>query len=157
MATKKKSTKSKATDPEALATETPEKVEVKKLLKDERTHKIIGAVFMLIAFLLFVAFTSYLFTWDEDQDKVINQGLRLLKANDIKVNNLLGTFGAFISDFFVRRGFGVASYLFCTFFFTVSVNLFFGRKIFSIARNVKYVIIGLVVLSMAFAVIFNGK
>jgi len=154
---KTKKAKSKVSEEETLKAETPEKVEVKKLLKDERTHKIAGAVCMLIAFILFFAFTSYLFTWNEDQDKVINQGLSLLKANDVKVNNLLGTFGAFISHFFFYKGFGIASYLICTFFFTLSINLFFGRKVFSIARNVKYVIIGLVVLSVAFAVLFNGK
>ena len=156
---KTKSAKTKASDKkeETLKTETTEKVEVKQLLKDERTHKIGGAISMLIAFILFFAFTSYLFTWNEDQDKVINQGFKLLHANDVKVNNLLGTFGAFISHFFFFKGFGVASYLICTFFFTLSINLFFGRKIFSISRNVKYVIIGLVVLSVAFAVAFSGK
>ncbi|UAY52925.1 FtsK/SpoIIIE family DNA translocase [Ferruginibacter albus] len=157
MATKKKTTKPKAAEADALQTETVEKVEVKKLLKDERTHKIAGAICMLVAFLLFVAFTSYLFTWDEDQDKVINQGIHLLLVNDIKVNNQLGTFGAFLSDFFIRKGFGIASFLICTFFFTLSINLFFGRKVFSIARNIKYVLIGLVVLSVGFAVVFNGK
>jgi DNA segregation ATPase FtsK/SpoIIIE, S-DNA-T family len=157
MATKTKSTKTKVSDKEALTAETPEKIEVKKLLQDERTHKIMGAVCMLIAFILFFSFTSYLFTWNEDQDKVINQGLKLLRANDVKVDNLLGTFGAFISHFFFFKGFGVASYLICTFFFTLSINLFFGKRVFSISRNIKYVIIGLVVLSIAFAVAFNGK
>jgi len=142
---------------ETLKTETPETVEVKQLLQDERTHKIAGAVFMLIAFILFFAFTSYLFTWNEDQDKVINQGFSLLHANDVKVNNLLGTLGAFVSHFFFFKGFGVASYLICTFFFTLSINLFFGKKVFSLARNIKYVIIGLIVLSVCFAVAFNGK
>jgi S-DNA-T family DNA segregation ATPase FtsK/SpoIIIE len=156
---KTKSAKTKASDKkeETLKTETPEKVEVKKLLQDERTHKIAGAVCMLIAFILFFAFTSYLFTWNEDQDKVINQGFKLLHANDVKVNNLLGTFGAVVSHFFFFKGFGVASYLICTFFFTVSINLFFGKKVFSISRNIKYVLIGLVVLSVAFAVAFSGK
>ena len=155
MATKTKSAKTKVSDKGTLKTETTEKVQVKQLLKDERTHKIAGAIFMLIAFILFFAFTSYLFTWNEDQSKVINQGARLLLANDVKVNNLLGTLGAFISHFFFFKGFGVASYLMCTSFFTVSINLFFGKKVFSIARNIKYVIIGLVVLSVAFAVAFS--
>jgi DNA segregation ATPase FtsK/SpoIIIE, S-DNA-T family len=157
MANKTKPVKSKAADKEAMPTETEEKVEVKQLLKDERTHKITGVVCLLITFVLFIAFTSYLFTWYDDQDKVINQGFRLLLANDVKVTNLLGTFGAFISDFFIRKGFGVASYLLCTSFFTIAINLIFGKKVFSVSRNIKYVVIGLVTLSVAFAVAFNGK
>ena len=80
---------------------------------------------MLLAFLFFVAFTSYLFTWGEDQDKF---SYRMLLANDIKVQNLLGTFGAFISEIFIRHGFGIASYLICTTFFVFGINLFFGKK-----------------------------
>jgi len=157
MANKIKPAKSKAPEKEAIPTETEEKVEVKQLLKDERTHKITGVLCLLIAFVLFIAFTSYLFTWNDDQDKVINQGFRLLLANDVKVTNLLGTFGAFISDFFIRKGFGVASYLICTSFFTIAINLIFGKKVFSVSRNIKYVVIGLITLSVAFAVAFNGK
>lgn len=154
MATKVKSAKSKASVKGALKMEKAEKVAVKQLLKDERTHKIMGTVFLLLAFLFFIAFTSYLFTWDDDQDKF---SYGMLLANDIKVQNLLGTFGAFISEIFIRHGFGIASYLLCTFFFVVGVNLFFGKKVFSIPRNVKYLIVGLPLLSVAAAVLMNGS
>src|ERR1700712_2022856 len=127
MATKTKSVKRKKADPEQqLKQEKEETVEVKQLLKDERTHKIAGSVLLLLAILLFIAFTSYLFTWAEDQDKF---SYRMLLANDIKVQNLLGTFGAFVSEIFVRKGFGIGSYLFCSFFFVVGINLFFGKKV----------------------------
>ena len=149
MANKKKS--AKAEDP--LKQEKEEKVEFKQLLKDERTHKITGSVLLLLAVLLFIAFTSYLFTWDDDQDKF---SYRMLLVNDIKVENLLGTFGAFVSELFIRKGFGVASYLVCTFFFIVGINLFFGKKVFSVTRNIKYLLTGLPVISLACSVIFNG-
>ncbi len=154
MASKSKPVKTKAAKPEQLKQEKEETVEVKQLLKDERTHKITGSVLLLIAILLFVAFTSFLFTWAEDQDKF---SYRMLLANDIKVQNLLGTFGAFVSEVFVRKGFGIASYLICTFFFVLGVNLFFGKKVFSVSRNIKYLIVGLPVISVAAAVIFNSQ
>jgi DNA segregation ATPase FtsK/SpoIIIE, S-DNA-T family len=157
MATKVKSTKTKTSDKEALQADTAPKIEVKQLLKDERTHKITGTVFLLFAFLLFIAFTSYLFTWEEDQDKVFRTGSSLLWGGDVKVNNLLGTLGAYLSHLFIFRGFGIAAYLLCSFFFVLGVNFFSGKKVFSIGRNVKYVLIGLVVLSMAFAVMTNGS
>jgi DNA segregation ATPase FtsK/SpoIIIE, S-DNA-T family len=154
MANKSKSVKSKGANPGALKQEKEETVEVKQLLKDERTHKIAGSILLLIAILLFVAFTSYLFTWDEDQDKF---SYRMLLANDIKVQNLLGTFGAFISEVFMRRGFGIASYLICSTFFVFGMNLFFGKKVFSVGKNLKYLLLGLPVISVATAVVFSGK
>ena len=157
MASKAKSTKTKASGKEGLKAETEEKVVVKQLLKDERTHKIVGTLFLLMAFLLFIAFTSYLFTWEEDQDKVFLHGYKLLLGTDAPVSNLLGTFGAFISHFFIYKGFGIASYFICSFFFVAGINLFFGKKVFSIRRNVKYVITGLIILSVSAAVIMNGK
>ena len=154
MANKLKSSKAKPAGPEQMKQEKEETVEVKQLLKDERTHKIAGSILLLFAFLFFIAFTSYLFTWGDDQDKF---SYRMLLANDIKVQNLLGTFGAFISEIFVRHGFGIASYLICSSFFVIGVNLFFGKKVFSIFKNIKYLILGLPVISVAAAVIFQGK
>ena len=153
MANKLKSTKPKAAAPEQLKQEKEETVEVKQLLKDERTNKIAGSILLLLAFLFFIAFTSYLFTWADDQDKF---SLRMLLANDIKVKNLLGTFGAFISEIFMRHGFGIAAYLICTTFFIFGINLFFGKKVFSGWRNIKYLILGLPVISVAAAAIFKG-
>jgi S-DNA-T family DNA segregation ATPase FtsK/SpoIIIE len=106
---------------------------------------------LLIAIFLFVAFTSYLFTWQEDQDMVQLWRTKLFSTNDVKVNNLLGYLGAFIAYQIMFNGFGVAAYLFCTFFFVLGVNLFFTKPIFSLWRNVRYVIIGLLVLSTCFA------
>ncbi len=154
MANNKKALQGKAPDPGQLKQEKEERVEVRQLLRDERTHKIAGSICLLLAILLFVAFTSYLFTWSEDQDKF---SYRMLLVNDIKVQNLLGTFGAFISEIFIRKGFGIAAYLLCTFFFVLGANLFFGKKIFSVSRNIKYLVIGLPVISVAAAVAFSGK
>jgi DNA segregation ATPase FtsK/SpoIIIE, S-DNA-T family len=126
-------------------------VSVTEVVKDERTSKIAGAICLLVAIFLFVAFTSYLFTWQEDQDMVQLWRTQLFSTNDVKVNNLLGYLGAFIAYQIMFNGFGVAAYLFCTFFFVLGVNLFFTKPIFSLWRNVRYVIIGLLVLSTCFA------
>ena len=126
-------------------------VSVTDVVKDERTSKILGAVCLLTAIFLFVAFTSYLFTWQEDQDMVQLWRTKLFSTTDVKVNNLLGYLGAFVAYQIMYNGFGVAAYLFCTFFFVLGVNLFFTKPIFSIWRNVRYVIIGLLVVSTCFA------
>ncbi len=136
-----------------LKFEREEKIDLKKLAKDERTHKIIGTLFLLISIFLLISFLSYFFTWKEDQDKVFNNS-SFLFDEEIKVSNLLGRLGAYVSHFFIYRGFGIASLLFCTFFFVVGINLLVRRKVFSIWKNLRYVTIGLLVASVCFAFLF---
>lgn len=140
--------KKSGTAPGGLLTDKVEKIDLKKLAGDERTWKIIGAVSLFISLFLFIAFISYFFTWKEDQ-KYVLQGNVFDNGGQIK--NLLGGIGAFISNLFIRNGFGVASLLICTFFFVSGVNLMVNRRVFSIWRNLKYVTIGMLVLSVSFA------
>ena len=144
------------TSPSTFKTEKEESINWKAVAGDERTWKIIGAVFLLIAIFLFTAFTSYLFTWQGDQD-VAKQGFAALLDTDKPVANLLGRLGAVVSYFFIVKAFGIASFLICTFFFVVGVNLLFRRRVFSIWRNLKYVTVGLLVLSVSMAFIFWGS
>jgi S-DNA-T family DNA segregation ATPase FtsK/SpoIIIE len=142
-------------DPEVLNPDKEVEVTVTDVVKDERTTKIAGALSLLFALFLFIAFTSYLFTWQEDQDKVLQFGVKIFSTTDVKVHNLLGVLGAYAAHLFIYNGFGIASYLFCTFFFVLGVNLLFEKKIFSLIRNIKYVVVGLLVLSMAFSFASN--
>jgi S-DNA-T family DNA segregation ATPase FtsK/SpoIIIE len=107
----------------------------------------------LIAIFLFISFVSYLFTWKEDQD-VGRAGFSALFNDDLKANNLLGNVGAVLSYFFIKTAFGIASFLVCTFFFVVGVNLLFRQKVFSIWKNLKYVTVGLIVLSVLLSFVF---
>ena len=156
MANKLKTKNSQPPDPDKLKPEKEEQVKVKELVRDERTYKIFGTFSILIAIFLFIAFTSYLFTWQQDQDKASNASI-LYNSSQVKVENLLGNFGAYISHLFFFNGFGITSYLFCTFFFVIGINLLFGKKLFSLARNLRYIIIGLPVLSITFAFMTKGN
>lgn len=133
--------------------ETEERIDWQKLARDERTWKIVGAVSLLAAIFLFIAFVSYFFTWRDDQTEVA-RGAGILFDTGVKVNNLLGRLGAVVSHFFIYKGFGIASLLICTFFFVSGINLLFNRKVFSIWKNLKYVTIGLLVLSVSLSFIF---
>ncbi|MES2513015.1 MAG: DNA translocase FtsK [Bacteroidota bacterium] len=80
------------------------------LYRDERTQKLIGLMLVLGGAYLFIALTSYIFTWDKDQDKVLGP-LSELFAIDTKVLNWLGKFGALVSHLFMYKWFGVASFI----------------------------------------------
>ena len=136
---------------EALNPDKEAAINVTEVVKDERTSKILGALSLLFTLFLFVAFTSYIFTWQDDQDMVQLWRTHLFSINDVKANNLLGYLGAFVAYQIMFNGFGVAAYLFCSFFFVLGVNLFFTKTIFSLWRNLRYVLVGLLVLSTCFA------
>lgn len=147
----------KKTEPAtAWKAEKEETVDWKALARDERTWKITGIVSLLTAIFLLIAFISYFFSWSQDQDEV-TRGSSILWDDQVQVTNLLGKLGALVSHFFIFKAFGVASLLICTFFFVVGVNLLFNRKVFSIWRNLKYVTIGLLVLSVSLAFVFGGS
>ncbi len=150
-------TKSPPPDPQKLNPEKEAQVSVAEIVKDDRTHKIAGTISLLFCVFLFIAFTSYIFTWQEDQDKIINFGVKIFSVSDMHVQNMLGVLGAFIAHNLIYNGFGIAAYLLCSFFFVLGVNLLFGRKIFSLARNIKYVLVGLVVLSVTFSFFTNDS
>jgi len=137
----------------AFKADKEEKTDWKAIARDERTWKIVGAVFLLIAVFLFISFLSYLFTWKEDQ-AVAQQGFGALLDNDKPVANLLGRFGAVISHFFIFKAFGFASFSTSHIFFGVGYNFLCSRKFFSIWKNMKYVTVGLLVLSVSLAFLF---
>jgi DNA segregation ATPase FtsK/SpoIIIE, S-DNA-T family len=156
MAQRSKSKKNQSSGTSSLKTEKDAKLTVKQVLLDERTHKITGAFFILVSVFLFIAFTSYLLTWREDQDKVFRGISILAPSQELKVANLLGNLGAYISHLFFYKGFGLASFLICSFFFITGINWLFAKRYFSIKRNLRYVLIGLVYLSTTLAFVFRS-
>ena len=85
----------------------------KKSWRITRQHKLlIGSVFVLFSIALFVAFVSFFVYGHEDQSTI-----HLLAERGEKSKNWLGKFGAILSDFFIYKGFGAASFLFVKLFF----------------------------------------
>jgi len=157
MANRLKKKTSPPPDPGQLNPDKEVEVTVTEVVRDERTAKIAGAISLLFTLFLFIAFTSYLFTWQEDQDKVQQFGIKVFSTDDVKMSNLLGVLGAYVAHLFIYKGFGIASYLFCTFFFVLGVNLLFDKKVFSLVRNLRYVLVGLSVISTAMAFITRAS
>ena len=93
-----------------------------------RSPKIAGLVFILLASFLFVAFTSYLFTWYIDQDKVLRFSWDLLFQNNVEAANLLGRFGAIVSNMFFYWGIGIASFVLVYLLGWVGIHLIKNKK-----------------------------
>ncbi len=110
---------------------------VLNLVKDERLHRVIGLALILSSIYLLVAFTSFLFTWKADQDKVMGSWWQLFFPDETVpvvsgtgVDNWLGKLGAVVSHLFIHKGFGVASYFFVAFSFLAGFRVLFKTSLF---------------------------
>ncbi len=85
---------------------------VSNFFTDKRNVTIFGLTLLLIATYLFISFTSYLFTWKADQDKIFQFSWSLLFVTDVPIENQLGRLGAITAHQFFYNWFGVSSYTF---------------------------------------------
>lgn len=131
-------------------------------LQDGRLVKIIGLFFVILSIYFLVAFTSYLFTWQEDQSYVIDanggwsnlfKSIDELKQSGVEdpiVQNWLGKIGALLSHQFIYEWFGVASFLFVFVFFVIGYRMLFKVKIFAVEKVLAYSFFFLLFISLAF-------
>jgi S-DNA-T family DNA segregation ATPase FtsK/SpoIIIE len=136
-------------------------------LKDGRVVKIAGLFSLVLSIYFLIAFTSYLFTWQDDQSYVskANGGWHnLFKTqqelidNGIKspvVDNWLGKFGALLSNQFMYEWFGISSYLFVLVFFVVGYRLLFKVRLYPVSRTLAYSFFGIIFFSIAIG-FFHG-
>lgn len=77
-----------------------------------RSRAIIGGVLLILGVFFFLSVFSYIFTWEEDQNKVINRGFwEFIFATDSEsIGNWIGKFGAWFSHLFVYRWVGITAF-----------------------------------------------
>jgi len=131
-------------------------------LQDGRAIKIVGLFFVILSLYFLIAFTSYLFTWQDDQSYVIDAnggwGNLFKTAEELKgagvntpvVQNWLGKFGALLSHQFIYEWFGIASFLFVLAFFIIGYRLLFKVRILSISKTLGYSFFFLLFISLTF-------
>ncbi|MBK9457530.1 MAG: DNA translocase FtsK [Bacteroidetes bacterium] len=100
-------------------------------LKDERVKKTAGVMLILASFFIGIAFASYLLTWKQDQSLIWEHPWRQVFNSSIAVQNHLGNLGAVVSHQFFYSWFGIASFFFVIWFFTIGVNSFFAKRVFN--------------------------
>jgi len=120
---------------------------------DERVPKIMGIFCWFIAFYLFIAFSSYIFTWQEDQDRVLRFSWSLFTQSDLQMANWLGRLGAIISNMFFYWGFGVPSFIFVFLLFSAGKALIKGIPLKRFYSTFKYAIVILLLLAILFEVL----
>lgn len=131
---------------------------VTSFLNSKKFKRSVGLTFILISVYLLVAFTSFLFTWHYDQDKVLGYGFFELFLNpDIKVENWLGKLGAIVSHWFLHTGFGIASLVFVLLFFLIGFRILFKISLLPLRKTLKYSVFILLWFSVFFGFFFREQ
>ncbi|MDQ3192702.1 MAG: DNA translocase FtsK [Bacteroidota bacterium] len=122
---------------------------------NERLKKITGLFLLLFSFCLLISFTSFLFTWQSDQDKIFYNSWDLLFDTDLLVHNWLGKLGAILAHFFIHNLFGVISYLFVFLFFITGFKILTGTSLIPILKAYRYSFFIILWVSVLLGFIFN--
>jgi S-DNA-T family DNA segregation ATPase FtsK/SpoIIIE len=125
-------------------------------LNDERLPKLAGVLALFFALYFFIAFTSYLFTWQIDQDRVLRFSWELLLQSDLQMANWLGRLGAIVSNMFFYWGVGLPSYIVVYLLVALGLDWIKRAPLSIYLPKIRYSVIGMVILSVFLAFLFGG-
>ena len=124
----------------------PEETSVLSRFSPSRQQKItIGILLVLLSVALAVSFVSYFVNGKFDQSELGN-----FTDRNAQVQNWLGKFGAFLSDFFIYKGFGVASFLFVRLLFLTGAYLVLDLAVSKLRKTWFWDIFVIIILSILF-------
>ncbi len=128
-----------------------------QFMNDERTWKIAGLSCLFIALYLTIAFVSYFFTWELDQDKVINNSWAAMLENNISVDNWLGRLGAITSNAFFYWGFGIASFGFVAILVKLGLSLIRKTPIMELVKFAVHTILIMALFSVVIEFVMSSS
>ncbi|WP_207435472.1 DNA translocase FtsK [Sabulibacter ruber] len=128
-------------------------------LKDRRLQLFVGFFFLLSSLYLTIAFVSFLFTGTADQSIVESVTTEDVKEAGLASENWLGLFGAWISDYFINRWFGVASFFFIPIVFYIGYKIVFRRTSITLSSVVTLCLFGLLwgCITAGYLVLLNNS
>jgi len=119
--------------------------------RDERLKTILGVFIILFSLYTFVIFTSFFFTWEIDQS--FNWSA-VFSGPDVNVENWGGKFGAWLSNLFINKWFGISS--FCLpFIFLISGFRLLRIKLFPLGKTIWAGLIATIIFSVVFGFLFG--
>jgi len=126
-----------------------------KALKQPKTLRVIGLFILLFACYLTIAFTSFLFSWQEDQSIIRDQAwYKILFDPSIKVDNYLGKFGAIISNKLMYKWFGLGAFLLVFDLVILGFRVGFKLELIPLGKTIRHSIFGLLWFALFFGAFF---
>jgi S-DNA-T family DNA segregation ATPase FtsK/SpoIIIE len=121
---------------------------LKSFITGDKLKYTIGLFFFLFGLYLLVAFISFLFYGYVDHSKLDLSWRELVGNSHIQVENKAGKTGAFLSEFFMNRGFGVASFL-LVYMLIITAFQLWGRPLVKFGRAILFSLILLFLISVS--------
>jgi S-DNA-T family DNA segregation ATPase FtsK/SpoIIIE len=119
--------------------------------KNYRQHRfVLGCLLVLIAVALLISFISYYVTGEYDQSQIDS----LLERNE-KTQNWLGKVGAYLADFFIYKGFGVASIIFVKSILMIGIYFILDLSIFKLRKTLFWDFYLIITFSLLFGFFWN--
>lgn len=94
-----------------------------KLLKDERTHFILGLVILVGVVYVMLSLISFFYTGAADQSKIQEPWYVSLRSNVANIENWTGAIGAHIAEAMINKGFGIAAFAWLIFPVIIALRL----------------------------------
>ncbi len=123
-------------------------------LEKYKIAQLSGLFLILFSICLLLAFTSFLFTWQVDYDKVTGSLTSLLSTN-VKTANWLGNFGARLSYQFINNWFGIAAFGFVLVFAILGAKLLLNIALLPIAKTMRITLFVMLWTCLMMGYIFN--
>lgn len=105
----------------------------------------IGVLLILLAVALLFSFVSYFITGNYDQSQVHEVFNR-----ETRVQNWLGKFGADLADFFLYKGFGIASFIFVRIIFLAGIYLVLDMALGKLKKTLFWDLYLIILISILF-------
>ncbi len=112
---------------------------------------VFGSFLAFFGILLFIAFISFFFTGEADQSTLSD-----FASRDVKSENWLSKSGAWLSDLFIQRGFGIASFIFAGLIFISGIYVLLNLSRANLAKHWFWGILTAIWLSILFGFFGNS-
>ncbi len=113
-------------------------VDIKNRFDLSKIKLVTGAILSLLSIYLLLACVSYLFTWKQDQDHLLNRNFLgyIFNQNVPAAENWLGKFGAWSSHLLIYEGFGIGAFGLVFIMFLIGVRVLFNTTLLPLQRAI---------------------
>ncbi|MCF6133387.1 DNA translocase FtsK [Flavobacterium wongokense] len=123
-----------------------------KILKTKKQYRMLfGFLLVLLSIAFLVSFISFFVSGNGvGYGQADQSAVDAITDRNVPVENWLGKFGAYISDLFIYRGFGIASFLFVKLFFLSGAFLLLDLPVKKLKNTWFWDLFAIIVLSITF-------
>ena len=145
----------KKTKPKKSSSKSGAGSRLRSFFTSDKLKYTLGFFLFVFGLYLLVAFVSFVIYGYADHSKLDLSWRELIRNADIKVQNKAGKTGAFLSEVFINRGFGLSSFLFIYLLIITAFQLW-GRPLVKFSRAVSFSVVLIFWISVFAGLLFSG-